>query len=519
MTETINDTVLRLTTFMRESYPAADLGPGSVLSELLVKLAATAQNQQYNNITTLQEGSSIYAVENSAEPDALTPDIIDRIASNYFTARATGTHVTGRIKVSVTTSRSYSLAQGFTFVQPSSELNYVTPALMTYSISPTIGQGQLYTETGGFYFIVDIVAQNVGTQYQVTDLTEFAIGAGFGISNLVSTTAYGNFTSGSNTQTNSELVGALRLGMSTKTMTSPVSIESRLKEAFPDVRNVSLIGVGDPEMNRASNNVFGLNTPGYVDAYIRSTFGMEEFEIVKEVAAPNANGNSSFVLNYQDTSIAGFYRVVSVLPSSGMLTGSFAIVSQTYDYQLPTTGVRVNYVADNDDARFSKYQRATVVFKNTTGATSVTVKVTGQRNIEDIQALMLSSSERIPCADYLVRSVLPCFVNLTIPLILKKGVSINTANLRAAVFTYVNSVPFGESVYASRIVDICHNYNIRRVDLPIILNGEILGLDSSSTTIRDQDVLSIPTSNSKGISPNTVMFFASLSNIGITLGQ
>jgi hypothetical protein len=72
---------------------------------------------------------------------------------------------------------------------------------------------------------------------------------------------------------------------------------------------------------------------------------------------------------------------------------------------------------------------------------------------------------------------------------------------------YVNSIPFGEELQASSIVDICHNYNIKRVDLPIEMTGVILCPDGSTITLVDNDVLTIPTVLDKGVTPKTALYF------------
>jgi hypothetical protein len=105
--------------------------------------------------------------------------------------------------------------------------------------------------------------------------------------------------------------------------------------------------------------------------------------------------------------------------------------------------------------------------------------------------------------------------------------SINIPQMKQDIFNYVNTIPFGESLYASKIVEICHNYPIKRVDLPISMSGLIYGVDGSTQLISNSDVLTIPTNLTAGVTPKTTAYFIdyvgqnlsgnSVDNIGISL--
>ena len=124
MAETLTETLTRLTAFIEQNFTDVETGPGSVISELLLKLAAQLHNNQYNTITSLSQGASIKAVLDSTENATYSP-IIDLIASNYNTTRSTGVKVAGRIKVTVSQEVGYTFREGLTFIQPSLNLNYV----------------------------------------------------------------------------------------------------------------------------------------------------------------------------------------------------------------------------------------------------------------------------------------------------------------------------------------------------------------------------------------------------------
>jgi len=57
MAETIDSTVARLAAFISENNTDVETGPGSVINELLIKLASTLQNKQYNLIEDLSQSN------------------------------------------------------------------------------------------------------------------------------------------------------------------------------------------------------------------------------------------------------------------------------------------------------------------------------------------------------------------------------------------------------------------------------------------------------------------------------
>ncbi|HEY8400053.1 MAG TPA: hypothetical protein VIK89_02255, partial [Cytophagaceae bacterium] len=134
MAESIEETRLRIEEFIKEIDPYADISPGSVLSELLVKLAATLHNPIKNDIDELNQASNISAVLESPE-DTYSP-IIDKIASNYGVTRGQGSKSVGKLKVTVAGLRTYHLPAGFTFYQPVLKLNYLTSTKYRVTSNP-----------------------------------------------------------------------------------------------------------------------------------------------------------------------------------------------------------------------------------------------------------------------------------------------------------------------------------------------------------------------------------------------
>ena len=533
MAETLTDTLSRLTAFIEQSFSDVETGPGSVINELLLKLAAQVQNEQYNTITALSQGASIKAVLDSAD-SATYSELIDFIASNYNTVRSTGVKVTGKIKVSVAKSVGYTFRSGFTFVQPALGLNYVLTS--SYRVSPNpvvaLGELQLYSDNGLFYFILPVEAEVAGPEYQLSSGTAFDVGSDYFIGDFVQASAYGNFASGKAPETDKELIANIKNRLGNSRLTTATGIAKRFSEMFAGFQTLSVCGANDAELVRSKRNALGVSTFGKADVYVRSSLGPETMNVVKN-ATKTAADTWTVVLNNDD--IPGFYEIKSIIPYSPSLNlGGTLLLAKSVSYVTTYySGERNNEITNNADSRFTKYQAAQVVFTYT-GMSSAAIgsqaqfeiSASYQPNILEMQNLLLQDDERLACADYLVKAAVPCMVSLDIKLIKKRATdtyaSLNLAQLKKDIFTYVNSIPFGGELHASNIVNICHNYDIKRVDLPITMTGSIVCPDGGiPISLTDNDVLTIPYSLDRGVTPKTTLYFIDYYKIvdGVTTPQ
>jgi hypothetical protein len=287
-----------------------------------------------------------------------------------------------------------------------------------------------------------------------------------------------------------------------------------LKDRYPNFKSVSIRSSGDPEEIRGQDNPLGITIPGMVDVYVRMSYALSTTSVLingsRIVGGPN---NNKWQVVIPADKVPGFYKVLSIVKSASSDSGteSFSSVSYSYD---STQYERKNNVTTTEQARFSKYQTCTVIFDypDTTSSTlDFDVTFLYQPQISEVQDLFLNDKERVPCADYLVKGVVPCNTSIKLKLVKKNSLdTIDVTAIKSDIFNYVNGLPIGESISASKIVDICHNYNIKRVDLPVVMNGSILVPYSNKDEvvyISGTDTLEIPDLPEKGITPFTTTFF------------
>lgn len=512
--ESLEETKTRIKGFIQEIDPTVDLAPGSVLNELIVKLGSYVQNAIYNEIQDLKAQASIITASSYSDEEQVDT-IIDQIASNYNVTRLSETKSTGVVRVRVSQNKSYQLPTTFRLYQPSIDKYYVTT--QAYSIQSEGGDIQLKTEGDGtFYFLLPVEAEEAGTSSQLSQGTILTLSENQRLSQFVSAEANTAFTSGRNNETNTSLISRLQQGLSTKTLTTPVSIKARLQELYPSIKSVSVVGAGSDELRRSKHNLFGVDTLGMVDVYIRSTNAIEQAVLTKGPEAAPQTGRRKVTLTAEDGA-AGFYRVIGVYSNSGSTRVIHTITDITYGVSIPDSSY-TNYIVTSQEARFSTYQQVEIEFEVSESAvpTEVEVQVDYQPNIKEIQDLFLSEEERIPCADYLVKAVIPCFVTVDVKIQLAIGTTVDTNKIREDIFDYINSISTGDSVNASDIVKICHQYDIKRVNLPMILRGSIYQPNGILKSISSNDSLVIPSDTTNSVSTKTTQFFVSLSDINIT---
>jgi hypothetical protein len=551
--ETVAQTQARLETFIKDycAQPGVsllvDLSPGSVLSELLIKLSAELHNQFKTEAETAAPATSVQAALN-ATTDTYS-EAIDAVASNYNVTRDQGQTVTGVVKILVTTQRTYYVANDFQLIHPSSGAVY--GSTRSYRADPSVtsddvarGILRLYREREGYYFLLPVVNTDAKSTVSVPHNSAMILNAtNTTLDGFISARAFGNFSSGRPVETDRQMIARFQAGLSTKGLVSPQSMQSLLPQAFPSLFSqsadgkavLSVVGANDPELNRGRNTLYGLTPFGLADVYIRTSksIKVDTFDVTAEYSG-TANDWTIVLDDGVDNFPTWFYDVVGLKYTDlNGITQTAAVTDIAFgaDAAAANQLAGSNLVSAADVARFSKYQTCTLTATITNAATSpssgdkiiVQLTVSYMPGIGEIQDYFLQSSNRVLAADYLVKAVIPC--SLSTKLLLTRGAGPETEttikqNIRQAISDYVNSLSFGEEIAVSRIVDICHNYNVRRVDLPVSLSGSILvptAVNSSKfAQVTTSDVLSIPFNPvfaKYGVSSKTTMFFIDYNDV------
>jgi len=492
---------------VRENFPNVSVRTGTVMKELVVAASAIGFAVIDEKIEALRATQTLkYAEEN---PDQVDDTVIDGILSNYFLTRKVGTLATGILKITVATSANRTIPSGTEFIT-GNELSYLTESTFLVEQVPTSANSlTLQTEegTGNFFFLLPVIAEEVGEQYSIaqdTQLDNVTLGA-----DLILVTAFTSFSGGSNTETTGDLLERAKDAITVRDLTSRKAIRAVLPEEFPQIQNLAIMGYGDGEMRRDHGGSFGFGRGGRVDIYTRTSKDAVESVFTKTVAG-------DLTIDLDDVGVeVPFYKITGIaqkdFPDIPLVAG--------VDYTLARS------VADDPQndlldslihARFTIYERAKLTFTNALLAgKDVEIKLIYPPDILAVQNFVLDTEERVVLADLLVKGITPCFVTFKFSYV-KQSLTENVdlTALKNALKSYINTLAPGTVLAVSSLIDIIHNFNILRVETnSIVLEGELHRPDDTVQALSTDNTLDIPEVLSIGLSQRTVAYFVTLADI------
>lgn len=221
---------------MAQEYPSLDGGPYSGVQDVAIKGSIPALGALRTQVDLVRRRQSV------ANPASLTEDDVDALVANWYVSRREGEKVRARVRVYYPSPRSVSLSRVNRFYT-NSGLNYYPPH------TQTITAAQMTTQRTGSLYYVDVLveAEKQGTQY--------AVGPGeisnvVGLSDATRVTNLAQVQGGAPRETNAEVLVRTRRSLTERSMVSARGIFARLMSTYPSIRNLEVVGFGDPEMGR-----------------------------------------------------------------------------------------------------------------------------------------------------------------------------------------------------------------------------------------------------------------------------
>ena len=374
-----------------------------------------------------------------------------------------------------------------------------------------------------WYFIVPVTAAGSGSTYILVGQPQFTMADP--IPNLISIFAFGGFNNAVNQETNDQLIARIPNALSAKNLVSRSSLNSVLKDKFPQVTSVGVAGFGDPALRRGADNVFGIKTGGVADVWVRtSPYPLTRSFTITAAKTSNTVSGDVFEFVVPSNLFPGNYFVSAVndIGQPSNVAGSYQILSQSNSVQQGSGHI----ISSSDQGAYSAYQVSTVTFlvPPTTGGAPVytsstqafVVQVMGCPDIDVIQNYVSDPSIRPAGMDYLVRSAIPCFVSFS-PITVYGQSSTDVNSVVINISDYVNGLTAGQSISVDAVVNTIRNVTgVTRVELPITVSGRIMCPDGTYIDVFSNDILEVPINTQKQISPDTVGFFVSTDNIPVS---
>ena len=525
-TDEVTTEQTRLIALASAFNPSHDFQAG-VLRDVVLKLSALLGTSLGQDWTRLKSSGTIYDI--NLDPTIADDDIVNALLSNYGMHRREGVKSAGSITIVLTAQSEISIPAGSAFV--ANGLTYVADqTYSTHRTSSTVisdNDRLLVARTDGTWsFSIGVIAQNAGPEYRLT--RNSLVVPSFSINAFQKAFASNDFSDGTNTETNAELIADIANGMSAQILSNRANMSALLVANFPDTVGSSLIGAGDVEMSRDNRSIFPISPGGRADWYIKSQLYPSTKTLVKACSLVSVSGTAgTWQCTLTRTEAAGAYEVISVLPI-GVPQESGTLTISSSSRGVDTSGLSTYPDIVGDEVSFTRYQTLTVTFIDDTtdhSALSIGSERTysiAVRYMEAIAAIQ-DYSQQIGIQNYggdlLVKAAIPCFV--TIGMTIHKTESMATPDLeeiKQAISVLINQTEFPAHLTTSQISDVVHNY----LDSPagvssMVLSGRTIKPDGSeridSSTSR-LEALNLP---ELGVSKNTVTFFCDTNDINITV--
>lgn len=519
--------------------PTIDMNPGSAVRQLVVRLYASLYElNRQNNQRVLNSNSIRKAVGN---PDEVDSDTIQNLASNYFIEKNQGTRAAGQIRVVLKTNRYTVIAKSTVFTINGVQFRPIRSFSGVSTPSEVVtGNERLIQSVGGgqFAFVVDVEAVEAGTGGNI--LKGSAFGTNTPNNNVAAYLAESDFDGGADDESDADFILRLSQGLATSNLSSRSSIPGFLVREFPKVKDVSVIGAGDPEMRRDQRNILGVSAFGKVDIYVRTADQLinSAFETAATLVSNAGMPSAVWRVNIPRNLFPAMYEVSAV--SNLQRTTSYDVVKlvRGVDSSRPP-GVDFDPDTYSDAYVFSRYQTAYVDFVasgvgNLLGATrNVVLDVVHQPQIDQISDYVLSRANRPPAGDYLVRAAVPCIVAIGLEIVLGVGDPVpDIGQIKKIVADTVNQTDFQTGrLSVDVIIDAVRGQlsGRTRVRTPVDMRGRIplpvpTAIDvaagvNSTLWIFNSNSLDIPDVSELSISARTVAFFCKPGDVDVTITQ
>ncbi|GEM_PF-4548658 len=235
--EGFRDGVDAIAEILVEYSPELDVRQGTALHELMIKPIGVTNATILQNLETLIDRLSLVNYETMAEAD------MDRIVSTIFIYRREGSKARGVVRIYFEEPLSVTVSTGVVAVDDLGQ-RFVAANSYSYPIS------EVMNKRDGMLYYVDIVveAEEEGESYNI-DAHKIISLEGLNVPWVKVDNLYA-ISSGLNRETNQELFTRSRDGLTSRTLAHKRGIRQFLFEKFDAIKDVVVIGYGDPEMQR-----------------------------------------------------------------------------------------------------------------------------------------------------------------------------------------------------------------------------------------------------------------------------
>lgn len=291
---------------IRDNFKDIDFRRGTAFNDLYAKVAAVLQQPYRHELNILKINQSIVNFEFMSDED------IELLIGNLFVTRATGTRSTGVVRIFFNAPGDYSFRTLFFSTPGGLRFRNINPIQVT--VETLLPNRQ---EDGSYALDVVCEAEFPGSRYSVNagdiNLVENQPSVIFRVENP------DDFAEADDTETNAMLYDKARRSISVRNLINDSSIQTVLRNQFGFIRDVKVVGAGDPAMFRDMVTIPGstpisIHVGGKTDIYLDTT-GIRSYSL----------NISNIPENLSIACVTGPDRVVTYESNSGEIDGSYLL--------------------------------------------------------------------------------------------------------------------------------------------------------------------------------------------------
>lgn len=528
--EGVNAARTLLSQRLQEKSPTADFRRG-VLHDLVLQLESVVHAGQEIYADKFRKAGSISAIE--ADPSLADEDLVDAVLSNFLIARREGSASYGEITVVISAQTPTVIGAGAAFVAFGK--TYRTTTTYSAKISP----GSVISATdrlilslgdGTFGFNINVQAVDAGGDTSLRQGDRLAMSAP--VPGFLYASVSVDFTQGTDTETNSELIDRLREGVASRNFSNKYSLTSLVKASYSSVKDIACIGYGDSEQIRY-HGLFPLAHGGRVDAYIRNSGlpSKKNIDIIATLIEHQLTG-SVWQVSLDRSVAPGFYEATRIVREEDKnnlsIVNGYETVQIIRGYDLSDDGTGFSpEIESNVESAFSPFQTVTLQFLDTDTDASLELgekagyrlTLRYQQGLDALQIFLGGREVRPSGSDVLVKAAIPLDVRLSVTIHNRdKNYTVPANTVRDAVYNYVDNLGFSSVLYESNLIAVIQNQltpdqSVESIDL----RGRLLYPNGRVRYINGRTMLKVPDDASNMVSPKTVSYFLDKADIEITV--
>lgn len=453
---------------------------------------------------------------NALKLDTMSVAQMDDYAATFFVKRRTENLLTLEVSIYLTNTASPTepLVISTNDQFRTSQNQVFTPIqdyVFAYNVLPTV------TINGTIYKVATIITSSSNNYIQVTEGSVKTSSLLHPLVQFVTNTK--SSSSPLSAETNAEFITTIQKAISQRNNTTSDSLYTNLKLAFPQITDCLSLGHSDPEMQRdiaVAGKTWSGHFGGMTDIYVRTPLTPVTTTITGNKNVTN-NGYTFKIQRYK-----GYDWSATDNSSPNPLSLTPWILLQTND-PLPTTPIlmldwngtsisnttialdtngypkyKIEVLPDplensyGKNYRYSPYENIQItIYTDTTPALteSVTLKYYTLSNIEEIQAFVNSSANRVLCANNLVKSFIPVEIK-DLNITYDSRYTVNETQWKTTIANIINNWSLPEPIRLTtllkdfpaptRIDEIWYDYNANNLPYTIDVNGIITATNVST---------------------------------------